>query len=402
MTQRGGMRQIFTRTKLLALVNLGLTEFVRGSLLFFILPIYIHGILHLPEGVVGYAMAAHYALDTCLRGPSGWLADRLGQRKVAVTALGIGWVGLWLLVRVHSDWAVILGCGLLGVGMAAIWPCVVARVTAGLPSAANATAMAGVMMAWLVGVGSGTVVMSVALGRRVVGGFAALLAVWLLCIAIAGVCLTGYRREDHEREHLGWRAFVRSISFIRLLVPGIFIQTFIMGILMPVFVLYTQYVIGLPAESYSLLLVTGGAVAVVLQLPVGRLVDRFSYKPFLLAGFGVCGLFLVWLGRVHTMPLLFAAIAGVGAGYALILPAWNSVLVHSIDAHRRTLMWGLFMTVEGLGMACGPLVGARLMQDFQPSTPFLVAGCVLFAMLLFYAYAPVERRFSGSAHSKQG
>lgn len=402
MGQPMAIRQIFTRGKLAALLNLGLAEFVRGSLLFFILPIYIRGILHFPAGIVGYAMAVHYGLDTSLRGPSGWLADRFGERKVAVSALSVGWVGLFLIARLHTDWSIISGCGLLGIGMAAIWPCVVSRVISGLPPEANATAMGGVMIAWLLGVGSGTVTMSIALGRHVASGFIALIVIWLAGMMLAFLALQGYRAEARHRKRLGLLDLIKSIGSVKLLIPGIFVQTFIMGIIMPVFVLYTQYQLGFSGRTYSALLITGGAATVLLQLPVGRMVDRFGYKPFLLSGFGACGVLLPVLSHARSEWQLFATIAGVGASYAFILPAWNSVLAHSVNERRRALMWGVFMTIEGLGMALGPLVGARLWQDFQPSTPFVVAGIILILMMLFYAFVPIEHAFEGSQANERG
>ena len=56
-------------------------------------------------------------------------------------------------------------------------------------------------------------------------------------------------------------------------------------------------------------------------------------------------------------------------------------------------MWGVFMTIEGLGMATGPLVGSWLWDRFQPSTPFFFAGFVLLVMMTFYGLAPIERGF---------
>ncbi|KPV42050.1 MFS transporter [Alicyclobacillus ferrooxydans] len=393
MSQQTEMREIFTKPKLAALLTLGLAEFVRGSLLFFILPIYIRGVLQFSASVVGYAMAAHYTLDTSMRGPSGWLTDRFGQRKVAVTALSVGFIGLLLIARFRFDWSIILGSALLGLGMAAIWPAVVSRITGGLPASANATAMSGVMMAWLLGVGSGTVTMSFTLGRHVQSGFATLLLIWLVGIGLAALSLQRYRPEDHHRKRLGFRNIVSQVYSVRLLLPGIFVQTFIMGILMPVFVLYTQYDLGLSGKLYSALLVSAGAATVLFQLPVGRLVDRFGYKLFLMVGFGACAVLLTFVAHVHVLWMLFVGMIGVGASYSFILPSWNSVLAKSISAKRRAVMWGVFMTIEGLGMATGPLVGSWLWDRFLPSTPFFFAGVVLLVMMTFYGLAPIERGF---------
>ncbi|MCL6516055.1 MFS transporter [Alicyclobacillus sp.] len=393
--EKTGVRSIFSGAKATALAALGLCEFVRGALLFFILPIYVRGVLGMTSATVGYAMAAHYTLDTGLRSPSGWLTDRFGQRRVVLVALIVGWCGLFFVWRAHRAWMVVLGSALLGVGMSAIWPAVIARVTRALPPASEATAMGGVMMAWLTGVGAGTVSMGWLLGEHVRRGFSLLLAVWAAATGIAAVVLNQRPvAEAHHRLHPRevWRELVR----IRLLLPGTFVQTFAMGVLMPVLVLYTHFELGYSGRLYSELLVAGGAATVLFQIPVGRLVDRFGFRPFLSGGFVVCAVMLAALVNVRPLWAVVLCAAGLGVGYASVLPAWNAVLANTVSEERRAVMWGIFMTVEGLGMAVGPLVGGRLWDGVGPSAPFWTASVILFGMAVFYGFAPLERLFHRS------
>ncbi len=386
-------RHIFRRESSLALLTLGLCEFVRGALLFFILPIYVRGVLGLSTAVVGYAIGGHYTLDTGLRSVAGWCVDRFGGRKVVIVCLGLGWIGLWMIVRAHHGVLLVSGCGLLGIGMAAIWPATISRVTGGLKCGSYATAMGGIMMAWLIGAGGGAITMSWFLGDHVRSGFATLLGVWLLSYILAIVIMQGYLSERHHRHRTGLKAVLREVHGVRILFPGMFVQMFAVGLLLPVMVLYARYVLGFDGRMYSYLLLAGGAATVLLQVPMGRLVDRYGYKPFLVGGFILSGTMLPIIVQLHVTWQVFLGVAGFGTAYALVLPSWNSVLARSVTERRRAVMFGVFMTVEGLGMAVGPLVGTELWNIFGPVAPFYVAAGILLVMSVFYSLVHLERLF---------
>jgi MFS family permease len=70
----------------------------------------------------------------------------------------------------------------------------------------------------------------------------------------------------------------------------------------------------------------------------------------------------------------------------MILPSWNSVLDRSIPHDKRGAMWGMFMTIEGLGTATGPLFGGRLWDSFSPQAPFYLSAIVVGTMGLLYLF----------------
>ncbi|QQE77622.1 MFS transporter [Alicyclobacillus sp. SO9] len=394
--------KIFTPMRLSSLFILGLSEFVRGALLFFILPIYVRGVLGLSPSIVGYALAAHYAVDTALRGPAGWLTDKFGQRNVLLIALGLGWIGLWSVVRAQAAMPLIIGSALFGTGMATVWPVVISRVTSGLPQGSHATAMGSVFSAWLVGVGIGTVSMAWLLGNHVRAGFTVLLLVWVAAALIAMITMSRPKIRSREEKagegsstanRLSIHTIVAEARDLRLLFPGMFVQTFALGLLLPVFVLYVRYQLGLSGQTYSYLLLLGGTATVLLQIPLGRMIDRLGYKAFLLSGFVLAACTILVLVHLHTLIHVALAVIVLGAAYALILPSWNSVIANSVSQRRRAVMWGIFMTVEGLGMALGPFLGGQLWTWLAPSAPFYLAAFILIFMSFFYGFAPLQRLF---------
>jgi len=384
---------LFSWERICSLVILGLCEFARGALLFFILPIYVHATLGLPTDIVGYAIAAHYICDTGLRSLSGWCVDKFGQRITVLSGVMIGWVGLWVIAQAHHQTFVILGSSLLGMGMSSVWPAVISRVTSGLLTDQYATAMSGVMMAWLVGAGGGAVSMGWLLGDSVKRGFGALLGVWLIAIVLVPIVMQGYVHQAHLKQRLRFRDVSREVKTLGLLFPGMFVQTFAMGLLLPVFVLYARFELGLNGQTYSYLLMTAGAATVILQFPIGRFVDKYGYKLFLVTGFGMASLVIPMLIQLQALWEIFVGVCLLGASYALILPSWNSVLAQSVSERQRAVMFGIFMTIEGLGMAVGPLVGGTLWRVVSPVAPFYAASIILLVMSGFYIFAPLQQLF---------
>ncbi|GMA59771.1 MFS transporter [Alicyclobacillus fastidiosus] len=386
---------IFDLHRSTALLVLGLCEFVRGALIFFIIPMYVHNVLGYSTASIGYAMAAHYVFDTGLRSPAGWLVDRLGQRKVCASLLAVAGIGLWLVITQHAFWIILVGCAMLGMGMAAVWPAVIARVTDGLTKDAYATAMGSVMMAWLLGAGLGAICMSWLFGIHVARGFMTLMVLWVIAYVMGLLVMNSWRPHATVRKRTHLRMVLREVNSVKVLFPGVFVQTFAIGVLLPVLVLYARNVLHLDSRMYSYLLLTGGAAAVLLQVPMGRLVDRFGYRLYLVSGFLLAAISLPIIGGLHQVRYVFLAVILFGAAYALILPSWNAVVAQCISPDKRAVMFGVFMTVEGLGMAVGPVFGTEMWNAFGPSAPFDVAAVIFFVMSVLYGVMRLDRLFVG-------
>jgi MFS family permease len=191
--------------------------------------------------------------------------------------------------------------------------------------------------------------------------------------------------------------FMRHLWRIRALLPGMFVQTLSLGILVPVLVPFAKEELGLPQPQFGLLLVAGGAVTVALLLPMGRLADRYGFRPFLVIGFALAGISAHFVGRsadgMGVLPLVLL----LGASYATILPAWNGVMAGAVPEQVRATFMGLFMTVEGLGLALGPALGGAIWTLVGHRAPFDASSMVLVAMAAIYTFIPVERLASAGS-----
>jgi predicted MFS family arabinose efflux permease len=62
-----------------------------------------------------------------------------------------------------------------------------------------------------------------------------------------------------------------------------------------------------------------------------------------------------------------------------------------IPPDRQATGWGVFSTVEGMGIAAGPALGGLLASNFVISSALTVSTVLLALMSCFYFIYPVEK-----------
>jgi len=379
-------------------------EFCRGALFLSLLPAYLTQGLSVSVAGLGLVISAQYLSDTAFKIPTGWLVDRFGPWRVLLPFLSLAALAVYLMPHTHTILPLVLLAVLFGFGTSANWPAVLAGSVhlGGMRSRASATSIT--FLAWLAGGGIGLVAINFLVGR----GFG--LAFTLLAIVITGAPLAAAlglsgvldrpldppwnpQVTTESGETLG--ALLSNLRQAAWLLPGMFVQMLALGIVLPVMVPFARGHLHLTQPEYGLLLLAGGAVTVLCLLPLGRVVDRWGSKAFLVVGFALAGIAVALLGLGNGEGDLLWRVSLLGGSYALILPAWNGLTVGKIDAGRRGLLLGVFMAIEGLGAAVGPVVGGALyMSDFR--LPFLVTAAILVVIALFYLVMPGRRFHAGT------
>jgi MFS family permease len=365
---------------------LATAEFARTALLVTLLPAFVQGPLRSSLSIAGVAISAHYLLDTAGRSPAGWFVDRFGPRLTLIIGVAIEIGALVLAMHAHRPVWLIVFLAIMGVGTAAHWPAVVTGTNRLTPNKYRGAMMGAVFAGWLIGSGLGPVALNFVMGNQLTDRFAFEVLIWADIAAFALVLLlNGPRLREFSPEprvqHTtrGWRVIWR----LRAVLPGMLVQTMVLGLLMPVLRPLTHRVLHLSQWEFAALLLGAGALTVLLLVPMGRLADHMGLKLPLIGGFWLAGASLLGLAFLRSFWALLGVGALLGLSYSLILPSWNAFLARMIPAEQEGLLWGLFMTVEGIGLTIGPSVGARLFE-VAPEAPFLLAAGILFVMGFFY------------------
>lgn len=110
---------------------------------------------------------------------------------------------------------------------------------------------------------------------------------------------------------------------------------------------------------------------VLLQLPIGRLSDRYGYKWFLAGGYLICALagLIFYASNSSQTVLLGRMIQGIGkAPVWALAPALLSILY----PHNKALVMGWYNASLHLGLMSGSLTGVLMSRFWFGAEAFLL------------------------------
>ncbi|MNZ45444.1 putative glycolipid permease LtaA [compost metagenome] len=367
-------------------VILFLVEFVRGAVLVSLLPIYGAKQLGLSPDVIGVAISAHYITDTVLKIGIGYLLDRFSIRIVVQVGLFLSLAGVYVLQFAELPWMFIGAAALYGIGMSPIWIACLTKIS----EENRATQMGVLYTIWMVGLGSGPIVCNILLDFDV--SFTYQLLVYISLIACLLTFFMG-KGKALLTQQLPFREQLiilgRRLKEMKLLLPGMILQTTGASMLVPILPTFANKELGLSGAEYSILLTVGGLCAAAGLIPMGKLSDRLGGKKwFLVIGFSVfaVGLYMLAWGLTFWY-CLFIAIA-LGTSYAAVLPAWNALLAAYVPPKQEGLGWGVLSTFEGIGVMIGPIAGGFIATWNGEITVFWISA-ILFGLIgAFYFWLP--------------
>ncbi|WP_110932230.1 MFS transporter [Paenibacillus bouchesdurhonensis] len=406
-------KKLLTPTFICLWIIMFLVEFVKGALIVSILPVYMGDVLKLSAFAIGLSFSLQYIGDNVFRSPAGWFIERVGFRLTMMMGLLLTFVAVFIIAMADKMGMIVLGCALIGVGTAPLWPCVLMGISAVTRENNNfGTAMGVIQISSLGGTGSGPVIINFFVDGSYQPVFWFLLAL-MGVVVIVSLFLPGKTKqkidpaalasEDSSIWEGGFRGVLnnvrQSIRHIkenlhvsRLLFPALFLQTFAIGLLTPVITLFVRTELDLSPEAFSALLVTGGGITVIGLIPIGRLVDRYGTKWFLHIGFSLAAVAIGLFAMTRSIPLVWLLVIFIGISYACILPTWDTMISHMLPEGEKGTVWGLFLTVQGSGMVVGPIVSGKLWDMLGPSAPFMASAIVM--AVLFFVHVIMSRQKS--------
>ncbi|WP_342780034.1 MFS transporter [Cohnella terricola] len=390
---KASIKSMLQSDMLLYLTILYLIEFVRGAALISFLPIYGNKALGLDLDVIGAAITAHYVTDTGLKLAIGYLLDRFSIRTIVAVGSTFSLAGIAALQFADVPWVFITAAAIYGVGISPIWIVCLTKVK----EDQRATQMGFLYTIWLVGMGSGPVVINLLLDYSleltywVMTGIS--LAAWLLSLFIKG----------GRSVHIDTVPFGKQLAILgsrlremRPLLPGMILQTLGAGMLLPILPTFAVNGLGLTATHYSILLIIGGGCTVIGLIPMGKLSDSFGKKWFLIVGFLAFGIVLFALTQHPPLGLALFWAFVLGVSYAAVLPAWNALLATFVPPGQQGLGWGVFSTVEGIGGIIGPIIGGFIATRYAEASVIGLAGILFILISIFYVFFPI-RLFNSEA-----
>jgi MFS family permease len=358
-------------------IILFVTEFVRGAYLISFLPSYAVEHLGYSLSLIGLIISLHYFSDTVVKIFAGYLLDRFSLRLILQFGLFIAYVGLWAMYNIHIPWVLIVASVIFGIGVSPVWIICLSSIK----EEKRAEHMGFLYALWLAGLGLGPVVINFLLDKSYSISFWVISLLWL----IGGVFSTGVNSNKQQpsfsipaKQQI--TLFWNRLKTMGPLFPGMILQTMAASMLLPILPHFAASHLGLSHSDYSFMLILGGASTIIFLIPMGKLSDRFGGKWFMIVGFSAFALTLYALTIVTMYKIVLCLALILGLSYAAVLPAWNALLAHFIPPDQKGVGWGLFSSLEGIGIILGPVIGGWLDVQFN-DTWTIWASALLFVKI---------------------
>ncbi len=380
------------------LVAIVLMEIVHGIEAMALLPLYLTEILGSSVTLVGAVISIYLIVDIITRTPAGWLADRWGRKTVLLWGIILSIIPLPLMMGVTSPRTFLLLNGLNGLGAGCIWPAIYAGVADTYRRSQRGLIMGVLSTVMLGGLALGPI------SGNLLLGFTSYRATFLICIALVCAALLivlALARETSLAEQEA--SLMKSKEGFRwangeLVLLGVIalLLTISLAFLLPIISLYGAQVLLVDKLTMSMVLVIPGGITALVLLPAGHLADRIGRKPPIVAGLA---LLTVCFGAAPITTNLLVVTAGAtiaGLGYALAVPAWNALAMDNIPQESRGLLLGALATMQGAGLAIGPVIGGYLWEHIHYYAPFLAGALLLLVATVLSLLIGLVQRLSTS------
>ncbi|WP_249930839.1 MFS transporter [Paenibacillus polymyxa] len=385
-------RSAFKLSTLMLFTVLFCTEFVRSAFLFSFLPNFAVNESGQTVALVGLAVSLHYTADTLIKCVAGYLLDRFSLRWLLPATFVLMLSGLAAVFVSPYAWGLVAGSVMLGMGASPIWLICLEKIRL----TERAAQIGAIYTVWLACIGLGSITINLTFDYGFVPAFrlmAALLAVG--CIASFGINRTTPLHLQNVSFAEQATRLRRRLVQLKWLLPGMVLQMTAAGLLLPILPGFAADHLGLSQPQYSIMLIFGGAGAMLFLVPMGKLADRWGHKQMLFAGFVSLTVILALL--IVSMPppaltMLFAFMLGLS--YSAVLPAWNAVLSYLVPEDQKGTGWGVLSGIEGLGIMIGPVIGGWIASQYTNEAAISISAALLAVLALFYLILPQNKLVS--------
>jgi len=342
----------------------------------------------------------YFTANICQAMTSTWagqLSDRLGRRRLMVSTLigrALVIATLGALVLVHAPVALLAAVIIVSASLRGGFEPVASAVIADLASPADRVAAfglqrMGINLGWAVGPALGGLLASVIDYGLVF--FCAVIPLFISAVVTA-------RLQEPPRataaspgaERISLRAALTEASsrgelMLLLLCALVFSTVHIQ--LFATLGLYAKGELGLDEAHIGLLYTINGVLVILLQVPAIAIIRRLSPDRALVTGCLIYSTAFLWIGAADGVGLVILAIVTATAGEVILTPAQESTVADLSDPARLGRAFGLYGTMQMIGVAFAPLVGG-IIYDHLRDRPMAMWGTLAgLAFLLALGYA---------------
>jgi MFS family permease len=383
---------------------------VSSEMVLNILPLFLANVLGVQTAIIGVIEGVAEATASILKLFSGWLSDRLHQRKwLAVIGYLLSalskpfflFAATWEAVAAVR-WVDRVGKGIRTAPRDALIADSIDPKQRGLAfgfhrAADTAGALVGLLIAmfvvWLAQAGSADLSDQTFRAVVVVSLIPAVLAVISLVFGAKDVTVKGQRAAPK----FAFRALGRPFMIFMLIV-GIFT----LGNSSDAFLVLRAQDLGVSVVGILAMVATFNLIYALISTPAGSLSDRIGRRKLIVGGWLVYALIYLGFGLAQTGWQVWVLYALYGGYYGMAYGTANALVADLVPAELRGTAYGSYNAIIGLLAFPASVIAGILWQGvgawsgFGPSAPFIFGGTLaLIAAVLMAFWMPRMRATPG-------
>jgi MFS family permease len=376
---------------------------VSSEMVLNILPLFLANVLGVKTSIIGVIEGFAEATASVLKLFSGWLSDRLRQRKwLAVAGYGLSAIAkpffyfatTWEAIAAVR-WADRVGKGVRTAPRDALVADSIDPKQRGLAfgfhrAADTAGALIGLLIAllvvWLAQAGSVDLTDQTFRVVVVVSLIPALLAVISLAVGAQEVAVKGQRAAPK----FAFRALGRPFMIFMVIV-GIFT----LGNSSDAFLVLRAQGLGINVIGVLAMVAMFNLIYALISTPAGSLSDRIGRRKLIVGGWLVYALIYLGFGLAQTGWQVWVLYALYGGYYGMAYGTANALVADLVPAELRGTAYGSYNAIIGLLAFPASVIAGTLWQGigawpgFGPSAPFIFGGTLaLIAAALMAFWMP--------------
>ncbi len=381
---------------------------ISSEMIINLLPLFLANVLGVKTGVIGLIEGVAETTASLLKVVSGWLSDRLGQRKwLAVAGYGLSTVVKPLFYFVTSWWGVLalrfsdrVGKGIRTAPRDALVADSISERHRGLAfglhrAADTGGAMVGVLIAlavvWAARSGSVGLERSTFQTVVLISFVPAVLAVLTLALGAQDVAGGRKRTGSGSAQKVAVRSVVQGPFKAFLLI----VVLFTLGNSSDAFLILRAEERGLSVIGILAMVATFNGVYALVAGPAGALSDRVGRRWLIVGGWLMYGLIYLGFALARSGWQVWLLYAIYGVYYGLTEGTAKALVADLVAPERRGVGYGIFNAVVGVMAFPASLVAGLLWQGgggwdgLGPQAPFLFgAALALVAAALMWRWLP--------------
>ena len=361
---------------------------VSSEMVLNILPLFLANVLGVRTSVIGLIEGVAEATSSILKLFSGWLSDRMHQRKwLAVIGYGLSafskpfflFASTWEAIAAVR-WVDRVGKGIRTAPRDALIADSIDPKQRGLAfgfhrAADTAGALVGLLIAilvvWLAQAGSADLSEQTFRAVVVVSLIPAVLAVISLAFGAKDVTVKGQRAAPK----FAFRALGRPFMIFMVIV-GIFT----LGNSSDAFLVLRAQDLGVSVVGILAMVATFNLIYALISTPAGSLSDRIGRRKLIVGGWLVYALIYLGFGLAQTGWQVWVLYALYGGYYGMAYGTANALVADLVPAELRGTAYGSYNAIIGLLAFPASVIAGILWQGvgawggFGPSAPFIFGG----------------------------